>query len=55
MSTTNLATASVEILRTDSGCSLEKEFIKLICINLRIVLYQIVYQVDSCHGYVCGR
>ena len=33
MSTTNLVAIGVEILRIYSGCSLEKEFIELICMN----------------------
>ena len=32
-STTDLVAISVEILTIDSGCSLEKEFIELICMN----------------------
>ena len=44
----------VETLRIDSGCSLEKEFTKLISMNPRMVLYLTVNQVDSCHAYVCG-
>ena len=44
----------VETLRIDSGCSLEKEFTELICMNPRMVLYLTVNQVDSCHGCVCG-
>ena len=44
----------VETLRIDSGCSLEKEFIELICMNPWIVLYLTINQVDSCHGCVCG-
>ena len=31
---------SVETLRIDSGCSLEKEFTELIRMNLLMVLYQ---------------
>ena len=44
----------VEILRIDSGCSLEKEFTKLIRMNPPMVLYLTVNQVDSCHACVCG-
>ena len=44
----------VETLRIDSGCSLEKEFTELICMNPRMILYLTVNQVDSCHGCVCG-
>ena len=29
---------SVETLRIDSGCSLEKEFIELICMNSRMII-----------------
>ena len=43
----------VETLRIDSGWSLEKEFIELICMNPWMVLYLIVNQVDSCHDCVC--
>ena len=45
---------SVETLRIDSGCSLEKEFTQLIYINPWMVLYLTVNKVDSCHGCVCG-
>ena len=45
---------SVETLRIDSGCSLEKEFTELICMKPLMVLYLTVNQVDSCHGCVCG-
>ena len=44
----------VETLRIDSGCSLEKEFTELICMNPEMVLYLTVNHVDSCHGCVCG-
>ena len=33
MSMTDLVAIGVEILQIDSGCSLEKEFTKLICMN----------------------
>ena len=33
MSMVDRITISVETLKIDSGCSLEKEFIKLICMN----------------------
>ena len=39
---------------TDIECSLEKEFIELICMNLLMVLYQTVNQVYSCHEYLRG-
>ena len=42
----------VETLRIDNGCLLEKEFIELIRMNPRIVLYPTVNQVDSCHSCV---
>ena len=45
---------SVETLRIDSGCSLEKEFTELIYMNLWMVLYITVNEVVSCHGCVCG-
>ena len=45
---------SVLIPRIDNECSLEKEFIKLICMNPLMVLYIIANQVHSYHGYVCG-
>ena len=44
---------SVETLRIDSGCSLEKEFTKLIRMNPYMVLCITVNQIDSCHGCVC--
>ena len=43
MSMANLVAISVEITRIDSGCSWEKEFIELICMNFLILLYLIVY------------
>ena len=45
----------VEYLRIDNGCSSEKEFTELIRMNPWMVLYLSVNQVDSCHGYLCGR
>ena len=44
----------LETLRIDNGYSLDKEFNDLICMNPLIVLYLIVYQVDSYHDYICG-
>ena len=44
----------METLRIDSGCSLEKEFTKLIRMNPLMLLYLIVNEVDSCHGCICG-
>ena len=52
MSMADLVAINVETLRIDSGCSLEKEFIELICINPLMVLYLSVNQVDSCHDFV---
>ena len=54
MSMDDLVAIGVETLRIDSGCSLEKEFTKLICMDPKMVLYLTVNQVDSCHDYVCG-
>ena len=47
MSMTDLIAISVETLRIDSGCSLEKEFTELIRMNPLMVLYLTVNQVDS--------
>ena len=44
----------VETLRIDSGCSLDKEFTKLIPMNLLMVLYITINEVNSCHGCVCA-
>ena len=44
----------VETLWIDSGCSLEKEFAKLIHMNPIMVLYLIVNEVILCHGYIHG-
>ena len=44
MSIADLVAIGVETLRIDSGCSLGKEFTKLILMN----------QVYSCHTCVCG-
>ena len=54
MSMVDLIAIAMETLRIDRGCSLEKEFTKLIRMNPLIVLYLTVNQVDSCHGCVCG-
>ena len=54
MSMADLVAIGVETPRIDSGCSLEKEFTKLICTNPLMILCQIVNQVDSCHGCVHG-
>ena len=53
MSMADHVAIGVETPRIDRGCSLEKEFTELICMNPRMVLCQIVNQVDSCHG--CER
>ena len=54
MSMVDHVAIGVEILRIDSGCSLEKEFTELTCMSLLMVLYLTVNHVDSCHGCVCG-
>ena len=54
MSMADLVAIGVETPMIDSGCSLEEEFTKLIRMNPRMVLCQIVNQVDSCHDCVCG-
>ena len=54
MSMTDLVAIVLEILRIDSGCSLEKEFTELIRMNPLMVLYLTINQVDSCHGCVCS-
>ena len=54
MSMIDLVAISVEILRIDSGCSLEKDFDKLIHGNPCMVLYPTINQVDSCRSCVCG-
>ena len=54
MSMADPVAISVETPRIDSGCSLDKDFTKLIHMNPRIVLYLTVNQVDSCHGCVRG-
>ena len=54
MSMADLIAISLETQSINSGCSLKKEFTQLICINLCMVLYLIVSQVDTCHDFVCG-
>ena len=54
MSMADPAAIGVETPRIDSGCSLEKELTELIRMNSRMILCQIVNQVDSCHGCVRG-
>ena len=48
ISMTNLVAIGVETPRIDSGCSLKKNFTKVIRMNPRTVLCQIVNHVDSC-------
>ena len=43
----------VETPRIDSGCSLEKVFSELICMNYLMILHQIGDQVDP--YYICVR
>ena len=45
-------TIGVETPRIDSGCSLKKEFTKLICMNPLMALYLNANQVDSYHNCV---
>ena len=54
MSITDLIVIGVKTLRIDSGCSLEKEFTELICMNPWVLLYLIVNQVGSCYSCICG-
>ena len=54
MSVADHVAIGVETLRIDSGCSLEKDFTKLIHMNPWMVLYLTFNRVDSCHGCVCG-
>ena len=54
MSMTDLIVIGVETLRIDNGCSLEKEFTKLILMNPSMILYLIINQVDSCQACICG-
>ena len=54
MSMIDFIAISVESLRTDSGCFLDKEFTELISMNPRMISYLIINQVDSCHSCVCG-
>ena len=51
MSTANPVAINMETLRTDSGCTIEKEFIELIYVNPLILLYLTINKVDSCHGF----
>ena len=54
MSMASPVAIGVETLRIDCGCSLDKEFTKLICTNPLMTLYLTVNQVDLCHGCVYG-
>ena len=54
MTLVDLIAIDVETPMIDSRCFLEKEFTKLIRINSQMILYIIVNQAYSCHGYVCG-
>ena len=54
MSMIDLVAIGVERPRIDSGYSLKKEFTKLFCMNMRMVLYQIVNQFNTCHNCVHG-
>ena len=49
----NLVVIGLKILRIDSGYFLEKGFIEIICMNLLIVFYVFVNEVDSYHNCVC--
>ena len=42
ISMADIIVIGVETLRIDSGCSLEKEFTELICMNPSMVLYLVV-------------
>ena len=54
MSMANPMAINVETLSIDSGCSLEKEFTKLIIMNPRMALCQTINQVDFCHSRIRG-
>ena len=54
MSMVDHVAIGVETHKIDNGCSMEKEFTKLIRMNPLMVLCQIVNQVYSCHGCVRG-
>ena len=55
ISMANHVAINVETLRIDGVSSLEKEFTKLIHMNLLMVLYLTVNQVSLCHGCVCSH
>ena len=44
----------VERPRIESGCSLEKDFTELICMNHLMVLYPTIDQFYSCYNCVRG-
>ena len=50
MSLADPVAIDVETLMIHSGCSLDKEFIELICMNPFKILDLIVNQVNSCHS-----
>ena len=52
MSIVDLIVISVETLRINNECSLEKEFIELTCMNPLIVLCQTINQVYLYHNCV---
>ena len=52
MSMADVVAIGVETLRIDSVCSLEKELTEFIHMNLLIVLYVTINQVDLCHSCV---
>ena len=52
ISVANIVVISVETLRIDIGCYLEKEFIELIHMNPWTVLYLTINQIDICPSYI---
>ena len=54
MSMADPITISVEKLRIDSRCSLEKEFIEFIHMKPWMIIIPTINMVDSCHDFVCG-
>ena len=54
MTMVDLVAIDVETLSIDSGCSLKKEFTKLIRMNPQMILYLTFNHVNLYHGYVCG-
>ena len=53
MSMVDHVAIGVDTPKIDGGCSLDREFIELIHMNPRMVLYQTINHVDSCYGCVC--